>query len=161
MTKEQFFTFKSDMKKGMRIQKLSNSHRKAYWNEGFATKEDQKKAINKDVDEITSIKETIALRKHKQKWVSEGDWYWKGHYEDTDETYPIVLGESPNSHWTYYIAKHKLEGEDIISYISGELNRLTDRKKEWYTYPTITADKVFEKYVKPILDEYEKIVCTD
>lgn len=159
MTKEQFFTFKSDMKKGMRIQKLSNSHRKAYWNEGFATEEDQKKAINKDVDEITSIKETIALRKHKQKWVSEGGW--KGHYEDSDETYPIVLGENPESHWAYYIAKHKLEGEDAISYISGELERLTDRKKEWYAYPTRTADKVFEQYVKPTLDEYEKIVCTD
>lgn len=160
MTKEQFFTFKSDMKKGMRIQKLSNSHRKAYWNEGFATEEDQKKAINKDVDEITSIKETIALRKNKQKWVRE-DNGWKGHYEDTDETYPIILGETPEDHWAYYIAKHKLEGEDAISYISGELEKLTDRKKNWYDYPTRTADKVFEKYVKPTLDEYEKIVCTD
>lgn len=160
MTKEQFFTFKSDMKKGMRIQKLFNSHRKAYWNEGFATEEDQKKAINKDMDEIISIKETIGLRKHKQKWVTENNG-WKGHYEDSDETYPIVLGAHPKDHWAYYIAKHQLNKEQAIEYITNEYNAMKPQSRINYFYYVGDPERIYLKSIMPILDDYEKIVCAN
>lgn len=146
MTKEQFFTFKSDFKKGMRIARLYKTHRKAYWNDGFATQEDQDNAIKKEVEEIKSLKDSIALRRPCKKWI--GDKYVE------DGTIPIVLGEMWYHHAAYYCEKHRLDVKSSIEYVKSEMSKM--KENFWYS-----PEHYYEKEIIPILEGYEKIVCPD
>ena len=152
MTKEQFFTFKSDMKAGMRIIKLRNTHRKAYWNDGFETQEAQDEAVKKVREEIESLKSTIANRIPEKKWDnSVRKWV------ETKDTTAVVLGNLPEEHWAYYCAKHRLDENQSIEYIQTQLNNLKEQTRNTLMY--YNASAVYAKDVKPILDKYEEIVC--
>lgn len=153
MTKEQFFTFKSDMKAGMRIIKLRNTHRKAYWNDGFETQEAQDEAVKKVREEIESLKSTIVNRIPEKKWDnSVRKWV------ETKDTIEVVLGGNVYEHWAYYCAKHRLDENQSIEYIQAQMNNLKEQTKNTYfAYTSVSA--IWEKYVKPTLDKYETIVC--
>ena len=152
MTKEQFFTFKSDMKAGMRIIKLRNTHRKAYWNDGFETQEAQDEAVKKVREEIESLKSTIANRIPEKKWDnSVRKWV------ETKDTIAVVLGNLPEEHWAYYCAKHRLDENQSIEYIKTQISHLKEQTINIYFDKS--ASGFWEKNVKPILDKYETIVC--
>lgn len=139
MTKEQFLTFKSDMKKGMSIVRLQKRHSKAYYNDGFETPEDQAAAIDKEHMEVMELSKGIILK--------------------NDRGWSCIMGYYPHEHWTYYCAKHRLDENQIMEYLKTELDHMKWEKQSllWY----ISPQRVYEKEVKPILDAYEKIVCAD
>ena len=135
MNKEQFYTFKSDMKNGMLITKISKKHSKAYYNDGFETQEDQDAAIKKDSEKIQELKNAIKLQ---NRW---GAW---------------VLGDMVHHHWAYYCAKHRLDENQSLEYVTKMYEHMRPENRGWYN-----AKSMYDNCVKPILDAYEKIVCTD
>lgn len=154
MTKEQFFTFKSDMKAGMRIIKLGNTHTKAYWNDGFETQDAQDEAIKKVNEEIESLRASIVNSIPEKRWDSN-----TRKYVETGKTIGVVLGRNVYEHWAYYCAKHRLDENQSIEYIQTQMNNLKEQTKwTYFVYPN-NLPAIWEKYVKPILDKYETIVC--
>lgn len=151
MTREQYEIFKSDLKKGMRIIRLEKLHRKAYWNDGFKSQEEQREAIKRESGEVKTLKTEIIARYNVTEWIPE-----KG-YTETGKTNPYVIGDLPEHHWAYYCAKHILSEEDSIKYLENELKKLTPIKHSCYYDGD--AKRVYEKWVKPILTRYEEIVC--
>lgn len=134
MTKEQFFAFKNDMKIGMSIAKLEKAHVKAYWNDGFDSQQEQGVAIQKCHDRISELKNGLKSDR--------------------------ILGELPQHHWAYYIAKHRLDQEQSVAYVGEMLGKMSE-DKFYSMYFSRNPQYTYDGFVKPILDIYETLVCAD
>lgn len=129
MNKEQFFTFKSDLKKGMQIVRNFKMHRKAYYNDGFETKEDQDAALEAKRKENAEIKESMSIK---------------------------ILCDSPLTHWAYYIAKHQLDEEQALLYIE-KVHKEMGRQTSTMWLCDGSPSYIYKWNIKPLLDAYEKL----
>ena len=95
MTKEQYLLFKEDLKKAIEVTKLNKKHRKAYWNDGFETKEAQEAAIIARGAKMCEIEETMTKK----------------------------IDDGYLTHLAYYCAKHQLTDEEIKTYVEQEVRK--------------------------------------
>lgn len=130
MNKEQFFTFKSDFKKGVQIVKNNNAHKKAYYNDGFATKEDQDVAILESRKEVNRLIDSMTIK---------------------------INAESPVTHWAYYCAKHQLDESNSIKYVEEMLKQMKQETKERMYFYNSPAENIYQYSVKKIIDAYAGI----
>lgn len=95
MTKEQYLLFKEDLKKAIEVTKLNKKHRKAYWNDGFETKEAQEAAIIARGAKMREIEETMTNK----------------------------IDDGYLTHLAYYCVKHQLTDDEIKTYVEQEVKK--------------------------------------
>lgn len=162
MTKEQFFTFKEDLKKAIEARKLfkkSSSSRVWYnWtNPKFNSEEELKKYKDDNYAKVKSIEDTIIARQNLVWWnprIRE--------YESIDETRPLIYGGSNEVHMAYYIAKHRLDNEDDAKKYMLKQYKEMIYYREWDDASLrYKINRIYEHSTKKILSKYEEIVCNN
>lgn len=112
MTKEQFITFKEDLKKAIEAVKLANKWSKQWWNCGFNSEEEYKTASDERWKKYNELRDSIVCRVDIVKWSFE-----EHKYIPTGRTNPVPNAEAQSTHNAYYIAKHRLTDEEAVEYI--------------------------------------------
>ena len=129
MNKEQFFTFKSDLKKGIQVVRNDKAHGKMYYNDGFETQEDQDAAIEAKKKQNAELIESMSIK---------------------------IWCDSPLTHWAYYIAKHQLDEEQALLYIEKVLNEMSRQTSTKWLYSD-SPSHIYKSNIKPLLDAYGKL----
>lgn len=121
MTKEQFITFKEDLKKAIEAVKLANKWKKKWWNCGFNTKEDYETASAERWKKYNELRDSIVCR------VDDIGWSYEEHkWLSTGGTKPAFSANCPTVHQAYYIAKHQLTDEEAVEYLKKSLSHQKD-----------------------------------
>lgn len=133
MNKQNFLTFKEDLKKSIEIVKISKRHNKAWWNDGFTSKEAQQEAIDKEKDLIKEIEATMPRGYH-------------------------YGAEHPTYHMAYYIAKHQIDDEqERIEYVRENLHKMMHFTSEGQPF-TSQSEYWQERMLKNEMDGITKIL---
>lgn len=152
MTKEQFITFKEDLKKAIELVKLENKWHKAWWNCGFKSEEEYKTASDERWKKHDEIKKTIIGRIDVLKYD------WNEHKTiPTGETRPAIDAESSSVHEAYYIVKHRLNDEEAVEYLKNSLSR--QKCYRCYSSKELEDSAKFwlNKYKEGIIAVYENL----
>lgn len=157
MTKEQFITFKEDLKKAIEIVKLENKYsRKVWYNYGFKTKDDFDKAVENCNKQIKELKDSIICRLNERRYD-----YDQRKYVNTGNTYPGIIAEDSSIHEAYYIAKHRLSEDEAIEYVTKCIKNYR-LYREWdEKYVVDFAKRCYNNTIKSVLAKYEEIVCNN
>ena len=152
MTKEQFITFKEDLKKAVEIVKLENKWNKAWWNCGFNNEEEYKVASAERWKKYDELRNSIVCRFENVKWS-----YKEHKYIPTGTTSPVPNAELQSTHNAYYIAKHRLTDEEAVEYIKKCLAHTLSYGDTCDEYLTIYAKSWYKKIKEGIIAAYEKL----
>ena len=150
MTKEQFITFKEDLKKSIEMVKLENKWTKQWWNCGFKTEDEYKAANAERWNKYDEIRKSIVCRVDDVKWSFE-----EHKYIPTGQTSPAIGAEYYSTHQAYYIAKHQLNDEEAIEYLNKEYSKMKAYRGK--TDAQIDAKYWYKKIKEGILACYENL----
>lgn len=150
MTKEQFITFKEDLKKAIEVVKLENKWQKEWWNCGFKTKEDYETASAERWKKCGELRNSIVCRFENVKWS-----YEERKYIPTGTTSPVMSAEDYSTHQAYYIAKHQLNDEEAIEYLNKEYSKMKAYRGK--TDAEIDSKYWYKKIKEGILARYENL----
>ena len=150
MTKEQFITFKEDLKKSIEMVKLENKWSKQWWNCGFKTEDEYKAASAERWNKYNEIRNSIVCRVDNVKWS-----YEERKYIPTGQTSPVMSAEDYSTHQAYYIAKHQLNDEEAIEYLNKEYSKMKAYRGK--TDAEIDSKYWYKKIKEGILARYENL----
>lgn len=132
MTKEQYIKFKEDLKKDIEITRILKKYNKAWWNANFKSEDEYNKSYEADKLKTDELRSTMSKK---------------------------IDCEDVLTHTAYYCAKHRLQGIDINNHCKEIFNSMKEYKR--IAWPFYGDENRFISRVDKILEEYEKIVCTD
>lgn len=147
MTKEQFITFKEDLKKAIEIVKLRDKWEKEWWNCGFKTKEDYEVASAERWKKHNEIRKAIVCR------VDETKWSWEERkYVPSGRTRPAIFADGSAVHQAYYIVKHRLNDDEAVEYLKKALGHMKCYRG--------SSEEELEKSAKFWLEEHKNRIIT-
>lgn len=152
MTKEQFITFKEDLKKAIEVVKLENKWQKEWWNCGFKTREDYDKANAERWKKCGELRNSIVCRFENVKWS-----YEERKYIPKGTTSPVPNAEAQSTHNAYYIAKHRLTDEEAVEYMKKSLAHTLVYRNYSDEDITKVANSWYKDIKEGILAAYEKL----